>query len=97
MARAGTVRAADGGSKITGRWSSAGPYVSTSGPGSFGIREQPGGKANVAFSWRVLAKRKDLSGKRFEPLPNIPGADPKRQTVPLAPNVPAPVLPAVGQ
>ena len=40
----------------------------------FEVRELNGGKSNVRFSYRIIAKRKDIPGKRLEKLkpPDLP-------------------------
>ena len=45
----------------------------------FEVRELNGGKSNVRFSYRIIAKRKDIPGKRLEKvtLPNVP--EPERR------------------
>ena len=35
-------------------------------PEGFQVSEQQGGTSNVGFSYRVVAKRKDIAGPRFE-------------------------------
>jgi hypothetical protein len=45
---------------------SQGLYVSGKGSSSFKVREQQGGTSSVAFSYRVVARRKDIKGRRLE-------------------------------
>jgi hypothetical protein len=45
---------------------SLGLYVKGKGPSSFEVREQQGGTSSLAFSYRVVAKRKDIKGSRLE-------------------------------
>jgi hypothetical protein len=45
---------------------SRGLYVASKSPTSFEVREQQGGTSSVAFSYRVVAKRKDIAGPRLE-------------------------------
>jgi hypothetical protein len=40
-------------------------YVSHRGKEGFQVREQGQGKSNISFSYRIVAKRKDIDGKRF--------------------------------
>jgi hypothetical protein len=81
---------------VTPLGDSAGLYVATTTPASFTVREQGGGKASVGFSYRVVGKRKDLNGKRFETVQLPPGFDGKQ--TPQAPTSPAlPALPAPNQ
>jgi hypothetical protein len=44
---------------------SSGLYVSHRGKQGFQVRERGQGKSNVSFSYRVVAKRSDVDGKRF--------------------------------
>ncbi len=44
---------------------SNGLYVSRRGKRGFEVREQGKGKSNIPFSYRVVAKRKDIEGKRL--------------------------------
>jgi hypothetical protein len=79
---------------VTPLGDSAGLYVATTTPASFTVREQGGGKASVGFSYRVVGKRKDLNGKRFETVQLPPGFDgkqtPQAPSAPTPPNLPAP-------
>jgi hypothetical protein len=62
---------------------------------SFVVREGHGGASNVTFSYRVVAKRKDIEGARLEQVeePSIP-ALPKLHEPPPIPSTPAmPPLP----
>src|SRR6266508_6453804 len=43
-----------------------GLYVSSQGPTGFDVRELQGGTSSVSFSYRVVAKRKDIPGPRLE-------------------------------
>ena len=42
-----------------------GLYVRRKGGGSFEVRELQGGSSSVRFSYRIVARRKDVPGKRF--------------------------------
>jgi hypothetical protein len=42
-----------------------GLFVSRKGPGGFEVREVQGGTGNVAFSYRIVTRRKDIEGRRF--------------------------------
>jgi hypothetical protein len=44
---------------------SIGLYVSYRGKKGFQVREHGQGKSNISFSYRIVAKRKDIDGKRF--------------------------------
>ncbi len=43
-----------------------GLYVSDKSPTGFEVRELQGGASTLAFSYRVVAKRKDIPGPRLE-------------------------------
>lgn len=51
---------------LTPNGNSKGLYVDGQTPGSFEVREQEGGTSNLAFNYRVVARRKDIAGPRFE-------------------------------
>ncbi|HLH25508.1 MAG TPA: hypothetical protein VK066_23555 [Chloroflexota bacterium] len=72
-----------------------GLYVSGQSPASFEVRELKGGTSNVAFSYRVVAKRKDIAGPRLEKV-DVAAAQ-ERPAAPAAapaiPPVPAPPAP----
>ena len=50
---------------ITPYGDSNGLYVSQRSRSGFVVREQNGGKSNVTFSYRIVAKRKDIPGPRL--------------------------------
>jgi hypothetical protein len=50
---------------ITPCGDSNGLYVSSRTRKSFGVREQQRGKSTLVFSYRIVAKRKDIRGLRF--------------------------------
>ena len=52
---------------LTPEGASNGLYVSGMGASSFEVREQQDGSNSLSFSYRVVAKRKDVQGERFEP------------------------------
>jgi hypothetical protein len=52
---------------------SQGLYVSRKSSAGFQIREQQGGTSSLAFSYRIVARRKDIDGRRLEKV-NIPRA-----------------------
>jgi hypothetical protein len=62
-----------------------GLYVRRQGGASFEVREQLGGKSNVAFSYRIVGRRKDFKAERFAKAA-IPKA-PKSPKLPAAPKV----------
>jgi hypothetical protein len=67
---------------------SRGLYVSRQDAGGFEVREQQGGTTSVKFSYRVVAKRKDIAARRLvKTLPPLP--TPKRGTPRHLPVVPA--------
>jgi hypothetical protein len=51
---------------LTPRGDSEGLYVSKKDPASFEVRESRNGKSNLAFDYRIVAKRKDIEGPRLE-------------------------------
>ena len=57
-----------------------GLYVTAKTPVSFEVRELQGGTSTIPFSYRILAKRKDIAGPRLERvdlrLPSAPGFQP---------------------
>lgn len=59
---------------------SNGLYVSRKGRGGFEVREQGAGTSTLSFSYRVVARRKDVSVRRFERL-KLP-VRPKPQSLP---------------
>jgi hypothetical protein len=52
-----------------------GLYVSSKSPTGFEVRELKGGTSTLAFTYRVVAKRRDIEGPRLErvPMPAPPG------------------------
>jgi hypothetical protein len=71
-----------------------GLYVSAKNPHAFEVRELKGGTSGLAFSYRVVAKRKDIAGPRLERV-EIPGAPQRPAAPPPPPSVP-PVPPLPG-
>lgn len=67
-----------------------GLYVSAKNPHTFEVRELKGGSGSLAFSYRVVAKRRDIPGPRLEKV-DVPAA-PARPAAPAA-VAPAPTLP----
>jgi hypothetical protein len=60
-------------------------YVSKQNPNGFTVQEAAGGTSNIGFSYRIVAKRKDIPGTRLEHV-----------DVPALPQVPSkPVPPAI--
>ncbi|HLH24058.1 MAG TPA: hypothetical protein VK066_16160 [Chloroflexota bacterium] len=77
---------------LTPEGDTKGLYVSNKGAGAFEVREAQGGTGGLAFSYRVVAKRKDIAGPRLERV-EVPAAAP-RPAAPQAPTIPAvPALP----
>jgi hypothetical protein len=60
---------------LTARGDCKGLHVSDQGPHRFEVRESQGGTSNLAFDYRVVAKRRDIEGRRLErvPMPAPPG------------------------
>ncbi len=50
---------------VTPHGDCSGLFVHRRSREGFDVAESQGGKSNVAFSWRVVAKRKDIAGERF--------------------------------
>jgi hypothetical protein len=71
---------------VTPYGDSHGLYVTKKTGKGFEVREQQGGKGNVEFSYRIVAKRKDIKGERLKKidLPIVP------KTVPRPPNITRP-------
>jgi hypothetical protein len=57
---------------------SNGLYVESRSPGGFVVREQQGGQGSVAFSFRVVARRKDVEVPRFKTI-QLPAAAEKKE------------------
>jgi hypothetical protein len=77
-------------------------YVSNQAPSGFTVHEAGGGASNVAFDYRVVAKRKDIKGARLEHVDDPPAVQPLKlpelpatPPTPPAPAVPTPPAPAV--
>jgi hypothetical protein len=77
-----------------------GLYVTNQTPSSFAVHEGHGGSSTVSFSYRIVAKRKDVTGTRLEhvdeppavhllTLPELPATPPTPPTPPT-PQVPTP-------
>jgi len=66
-----------------------GLYVTSKTPQGFEVRELRGGSVAVGFSYRVVARRKDVPGVRLERFTPPPPADLKA--------LPVPRVPAAGQ
>jgi hypothetical protein len=80
---AGVVHGDDYHAFLTPRGESKGwLYVSKQNPNGFTVQEAGGGTSNIGFSYRVVAKRKDIAGTRLEHVEEPP-------TPPLAPTAPA--------
>jgi len=81
---------------VTPYSNSNGLYVSNRTGKGFEVREQNGGKSKTRFSYRIIAKRKDITGERLTklakftvpPPPSRPGtkipAPPTRSKVPIS-------------
>jgi hypothetical protein len=76
-----------------------GLYVSNQSSNGFTVHELQGGTSYVAFSYRIVAKRKDIPGARLEhveepppvqllKLPELPTSPPTPPTPPAAPTPP---------
>jgi hypothetical protein len=72
-----------------------GLYVSSKGPTGFEVREVQGGTGSIGFSYRVVAKRKDIGGARLEKVdvaavPSRPAAPHAAPAIPAIPPLPEP-------
>ena len=67
---------------LTAEGDSKGLYVTGKSATGFEVREQQGGTSSLSFSYRIVAKRKDIPGVRLERVP-----EPPRRASPAAPNV----------
>jgi hypothetical protein len=81
---------------LTAEGETNGLHVTNKTPSSFVVREGHGGTSNVSFSYRVVAKRKDIEGTRLEhvdeppvvqllKLPELPVTPPPVPAVPTPP------------
>ena len=68
---------------LTAEGDSNGLYVGDRNANSFEVREKRSGTSSLAFSYRVVAKRKDIAGPRLERV-DVPAA-PQRPAAPLPP------------
>ena len=78
---------------LTAEGDSNGLYIADRNPNSFEVREKKGGTSSHAFSYRVVAKRKDIAGPRLEKV-DVP-ASPRRPEPPQPPLALPPMPPAV--
>jgi hypothetical protein len=79
---------------LTPRDDSKGLYVSKQNPSGFTVQEAGGGTSSIGFSYRVVAKRKDIEGARLEhvnELPTLPSAaTPPSGDLSMVPDTPPP-------
>jgi hypothetical protein len=73
---------------LTPQGDSNGLYVSNKTPAGFTVHEQQGGKSNVGFDYRVVAKRKDIPGARLEHVDEPPALPDSVKTPPTPPKLP---------
>jgi hypothetical protein len=63
-----------------------GLYIRRKGAASFEVRELMGGKSSIAFSYRIIGRRKDVKARRFakvdRPRPIPPTRSPRRPKMP---------------
>jgi hypothetical protein len=64
-----------------------GLYVTGKTPTGFEVRELQGGTSSLSFSYRIVAKRKDITAPRLERIPNYGG--PTLTSLPQAPAPPS--------
>jgi hypothetical protein len=77
---------------LTPQGDSNGLYVGNMTPAGFTVHEQQGGKSNIGFSYRIVAKRKDIPGARLEHVGEPPTLPDNFKTPPMVPKLPG--LPA---
>jgi hypothetical protein len=63
-------------------------YVSKRNPNGFTVQEAGGGTSNIGFSYRVVAKRKDIPGVRLEHVDEPPTLPDNFKTLPVPPKLP---------
>jgi hypothetical protein len=75
---------------LTPEGDSAGLFVSSRTSTGFEVREQQGGESTLVFSYRLVAKRGDIEGPRFEKVepPEPPEAEEPRAELPEFPAPP---------
>jgi hypothetical protein len=81
---------------LTPQDDSNGLYVSGKKPNGFTVREQQGGKSNIAFDYRIVAKRKDIPGARLEHVDESPALPPPPTPPSPPPAVEVPAMPSSG-
>lgn len=88
----GVVKADEYDVFLTPYGDSKGLYVSSKGAGKFTVAEQQGGTSKLAFSYRVVARRRDDVGKRLETidLTTLQQKGPKRPVPVTLSEVPVP-------
>jgi hypothetical protein len=69
-----------------------GLYVAAKSPRGFEVRELQGGRTSVPFSYRIVARRRDVTGPRFARVqpPKLPRGVDVALSVPKAQGMPAP-------
>ncbi len=70
---------------LTPAGSSNGLFVASRTPTGFVVQEQNGGTSSVAFDYRIVAKRKDITAPRLAPVTIPPAPQPPPRIVPPAP------------
>jgi hypothetical protein len=76
---------------LTARGDSEGLFVADQNSSGFTVREQRGGKSNIGFDYRVVAKRADIAGARLEDVDEPPTYyQPPEPALDHAPKPPAP-------
>jgi hypothetical protein len=72
---------------------SNGLYLANKTPSGFTVQEQQGGKSSIGFSYRIVAKRKDIPGARLEHVDEPPALPDAYKTPPTPPTFPNPPTP----
>jgi len=70
---------------LTPNGDSRGLYVKRKTDKLFEVREQQGGKSKLKFSYRIVAKRKDIKGERLKKI-RLPGSVPGGPEMPKLPD-----------
>ena len=70
---------------ITAQGDSNGLYVTNQTPNGFDVKEQKGGTSSLDFSYRIVAKRKDIVAPRFEKVDLPAGPPPDKRGAPAGP------------
>jgi hypothetical protein len=73
---------------LTGHGETNGLHVTDRTPNSFTVHEGHGGTSNVSFSYRIVAKRKDVTGPRLDHVDELPAVQVQPMKMPDHPATP---------